>query len=104
MEHLFYEGFSEEVADYHYSKFNYKVPFLNGAIFEPINNYSWNTTDIVLDNDIFSKIFEAEAMEAYTENTNAYNQLFSDKNKYRAIRQKLEDYFLLYSRFKPCRR
>ena len=32
-------------------------------------------------------------MEAYTENTNAYNQLFSDKNKYRAIRQKLEDHF-----------
>ena len=58
LEHLFYEGFSEEVGDYHYSKFNYKVPFLNGAIFEPINNYDWVNTDIRLDNGIFAKILD----------------------------------------------
>ena len=58
LEPLFYEGFSEEVGDYHYSKFNYKVPFLNGAIFEPINNYDWVNTDILLDNDIFAKILD----------------------------------------------
>ena len=58
LEHLFYEGFSEEVGDYHYSKFNYKVPFLNGGLFEPINNYDWVKTDVILDNDIFAEIFD----------------------------------------------
>lgn len=38
---LFYEGFSEEVSDDHYSSFHYRIPFLNGGLFEPINNYNW---------------------------------------------------------------
>lgn len=58
LEPLFYSGFSEYVNDNHYSQFGFEVPFLNGGLFEPINDYSWNTTDIVLDNDIFSKIFD----------------------------------------------
>ncbi len=59
----------------------------------PKNRKAAKSNDKTVYGNIFSKIFEAEAMEAYTENTNAYNQLFSDKNKYRAIRQKLEDLF-----------
>ena len=58
IEPLFYSGFSEYVSDNHYSQFGFEVPFLNGGLFEPINDYSWNTTDIVLDNDIFSKILD----------------------------------------------
>ena len=57
LEHLFYVGLSEEVGDCHYSKFNYKVPFLNGGLFEPINNYDWIKTDVVLKNDIFFFFF-----------------------------------------------
>ena len=56
LEPLFYEGLSEEVSDDHYSMFNYKVPFLNGGLFEPINNYNWRNTDILLDNSIFEEI------------------------------------------------
>ena len=56
LEPLFYEGLSEEVSDDHYSMFNYKVPFLNGGLFEPINNYNWRDTDIILDNSIFEEI------------------------------------------------
>ena len=58
LEPLFYEGLSEEVKDYHYSKFNYKVPFLNGGLFEPINNYDWVNTDLTLENSIFKEIFD----------------------------------------------
>lgn len=56
LEPLFYEGFSEDVSDDHYSMFNYRVPFLNGGLFEPINNYNWRDTDIFLDNCIFEEI------------------------------------------------
>ena len=58
LEPLFYKGFAEEVSDFHYSEFGYMVPFLNGALFEPINNYDWVKTDINLTNSIFSNVFK----------------------------------------------
>ena len=58
LEPLFYEGLSEDVRDNHYSKFGYRVPFLNGGLFEPINDYDWVKTDVVLNNSIFSKILD----------------------------------------------
>lgn len=39
LEPLFYQGFCEPVMDYHFSQFKFKVPFLNGGLFEPMNNY-----------------------------------------------------------------
>jgi len=54
LEPLFYEALaSEREADY-YSKFRCKVPFLNGGLFDPINNYDWVHTDIFLPNELFS--------------------------------------------------
>ena len=58
LEPLFYKGFAEEVNDFHYSEFGYMVPFLNGALFEPINNYDWVKTDINLSNSIFNNILK----------------------------------------------
>lgn len=58
LEHLFYEGFSKKVLDDHFTQFGYKVPFLNGGLFEPINNYDWEKTDVILDNEIFKKILD----------------------------------------------
>lgn len=58
LEPLFYEGFSEDVHDDHYSKFGFRVPFLNGGLFEPINNYNWKKTNIVLKNEIFNDILD----------------------------------------------
>lgn len=58
LEPLFYKGFSEDVDDYHYDEFKFKIPFLNGGLFEPINQYDWKNTDIKLKNEIFVKIFE----------------------------------------------
>ncbi|MBU0693925.1 MAG: Eco57I restriction-modification methylase domain-containing protein, partial [Candidatus Omnitrophica bacterium] len=34
--------------------FQCKIPFLNGGLFDPINNYSWEKTVIDLPNDLFS--------------------------------------------------
>ncbi len=60
LEPLFYEALAidrKENNDY-YSRFKCKIPFLNGGLFEPINNYSWEKTDILIDNAIFKDIFD----------------------------------------------
>ena len=58
LEPLFYEALSNERDSDYYSKFNCKIPFLNGGLFEPINDYDWTQTDIVLSNSIFKKILD----------------------------------------------
>ncbi|WP_054696023.1 Eco57I restriction-modification methylase domain-containing protein [Syntrophomonas palmitatica] len=35
-----------------------RIPFLNGGLFEPIKNYDWKKTDILLPNSLFAEIFE----------------------------------------------
>lgn len=58
LEPLFYEALATERRNDSYSRFNCKIPFLNGGLFEPINDYSWDETDICIDNDIFSEILD----------------------------------------------
>lgn len=54
LEPLFYEALAQP-RDYNfYSRFNCKIPFLNGGLFDPINNYDWVHTDIILPNELFS--------------------------------------------------
>jgi len=52
LEPLFYEalrtGEDRKHEDYYYSRFNCKIPFLNGGLFDPIGNYDWVHTDIFL--------------------------------------------------------
>jgi len=54
LEPLFYEALAVERTDDFYRHFNCKIPFLNGGLFDPINNYDWVHTDILLDNALFS--------------------------------------------------
>jgi|Deesub1362A_J573_1020465.scaffolds.fasta_scaffold01312_4 hypothetical protein len=54
LEPLFYEALARERDDDFYSRFNCKIPFLNGGLFEPIGHYDWVHTDILLPNDLFS--------------------------------------------------
>ncbi len=54
LEPLFYEALALERAGDFYSRFNCKIPFLNGGLFDPMNNYDWVHTDILLDNELFS--------------------------------------------------
>src|ERR1035437_2019993 len=35
-------------------KFNCRIPFLNGGLFEPLRDYDWNKTDIIIPNRIFA--------------------------------------------------
>ncbi|MDD5054858.1 MAG: Eco57I restriction-modification methylase domain-containing protein [Candidatus Peribacteraceae bacterium] len=54
LEPLFYEALAVEREENYYSKFNCKIPFLNGGLFDPISSYDWVHTDITLGNDLFS--------------------------------------------------
>lgn len=54
LEPLFYEALARERDHDFYSRFNCKIPFLNGGLFDPINNYDWVHTDILLPDDLFS--------------------------------------------------
>jgi len=56
LEPLFYEALRIDRShhDDYYSRFNCKIPFLNGGLFDPIGNYDWVHTDIHLSNDLFS--------------------------------------------------
>ncbi|MFH1251478.1 MAG: N-6 DNA methylase [bacterium] len=56
LEPLFYEALriDRRHDDDYYKYFNCKIPFLNGGLFDPINNYDWVHTDILLPNELFS--------------------------------------------------
>ncbi|MDO8675348.1 MAG: hypothetical protein Q7K71_04445 [Candidatus Omnitrophota bacterium] len=54
LEPLFYEALARERDHDFYSRFNCKIPFLNGGLFDPINNYDWVHTDVLLPDDLFS--------------------------------------------------
>jgi len=58
LEPLFYQalrvGEERKQDDYYYSRFNCKIPFLNGGLFDPIGNYDWVHTDILLPDSLFS--------------------------------------------------
>lgn len=56
LEPLFYEALRIDRShdDHYYSRFDCKIPFLNGGLFDPIGDYNWVQTDITLPNDLFS--------------------------------------------------
>jgi len=58
LEYLFYDALNNRdrggVDPSYYSRFNCKIPFLNGGLFDPINNYDWVHVDIPLINELFS--------------------------------------------------
>ena len=54
LEPLFYEALRLKRPKDYYSQFNCRIPFLNGGLFDPLNDYDWEDTDIRLPDDIFS--------------------------------------------------
>ena len=56
LESLFYEALRNDRShdDDYYSRFNCKIPFLNGGLFDPIGHYDWVHADIDLPNALFS--------------------------------------------------
>jgi len=56
LEPLFYEALRNDRSydDHYFSYFKCKIPFLNGGLFDPINDYNWAKTDILLPDALFS--------------------------------------------------
>lgn len=54
LEPLFYEALRLERPGDYYSRFNCRIPFLNGGLFDPLGDYDWWKTDILLLDELFS--------------------------------------------------
>jgi len=56
LEPLFYDALSRDRSDIDHwnDQFKCKIPFLNGGLFDPIGNYSWYSTDILISDKLFS--------------------------------------------------
>ena len=54
LEPLFYEALAREHTEDYYSRFDCRIPFLNGGLFEPLGGYDWVNTDILLPDNLFS--------------------------------------------------
>ena len=54
LEPLFYDALATERDSHWYPRLKCKIPFLNGGLFDPVNNYDWVHTDINLPNKLFS--------------------------------------------------
>jgi len=56
---LFYEALNQRRGSNNfYKRFNCKIPFLNGGLFEPLEGYDWEFTKFAIPNEIFSNIDE----------------------------------------------
>lgn len=60
LEPLFYEALAKKRDEDFYNYLNCKIPFLNGGLFDPINDYDWVYTDININNDLFSNEFKTK--------------------------------------------
>ena len=54
LEPLFYEALRLERPGDYYSRFDCRIPFLNGGLFDPLRDYDWVNTDILIPNELFS--------------------------------------------------
>lgn len=57
LEPLFYDCLNNQpsmAGSFYRSKFECQIPFLNGGLFEPVNNYHWQKEYLHIPNDIFS--------------------------------------------------
>ena len=56
LEYLFYDGLNNDnqIDNFYNENLKCKIPFLNGGLFEPINNYDWKAENLDIPNSIFS--------------------------------------------------
>lgn len=55
LEHLFYDALNNDKrpTDF-FPRFNCKIPFLNGGLFDPLSFYDWEKTDIIIPDKLFT--------------------------------------------------
>jgi adenine-specific DNA-methyltransferase len=57
LEPLFYEALNQKRGENsYYKRFNCRIPFLNGGLFEPLENYDWKHCKFSIPNEVFSNI------------------------------------------------
>ncbi|MCD7779742.1 MAG: Eco57I restriction-modification methylase domain-containing protein [Candidatus Gastranaerophilales bacterium] len=67
LEHLFYEALaSDRGQGAWFDKLNCRIPFLNGGLFEPVNGYEYQKTDLTIDNNLFKEIFDTFDLYNFT--------------------------------------
>lgn len=55
LEPLFYQGLNKKRdADNYYAPLHCRIPFLNGGLFEPLDNYDWENNFFSIPNEMFS--------------------------------------------------
>lgn len=58
LEPLFYGALATQRDNDYYSRFDCKIPFLDGGLFEPIGGYNWTYAMVPLNNSIFQRILD----------------------------------------------
>ena len=67
LEHLFYEALATDRGQpAWFDKLNCRIPFLNGGLFEPVNGYEYQKTDLTINNNIFKEIFDTFDLYNFT--------------------------------------
>ena len=67
LEHLFYEALASDRGEgAWFDTLNCRIPFLNGGLFEPVNGYEYENTDLTIDNNIFKEIFDTFDLYNFT--------------------------------------
>lgn len=54
LESFFYDGLNHKRDNQYFALFNCKIPFLNGGLFEPLNDYRWSSAEFNIPNKFFS--------------------------------------------------
>lgn len=65
LEPFFYDGLNQKRENQYFSLFNCKIPFLNGGLFEPLDNYKWKVARFNIDNRIFSNQEETGILDFF---------------------------------------
>ncbi len=67
VEPLFYEALNTDRGkEAWFETTQCRIPFLNGGLFEPLQEYKWGDTDITIDNAIFKEIFDTFNLYNFT--------------------------------------
>ena len=67
LEHLFYEALASDRGQAAwFDRLNCRIPFLNGGLFEPVNGYEYQKTDLTINNNIFKEIFDTFDLYNFT--------------------------------------
>lgn len=79
LEELFYEALNlDRGSNQYFKKFNCKIPFLNGGLFEPYDNYDWKNTDFEIPDILFSN----EKKDGILDIFDRYNFTISENEPY----------------------